>query len=298
MLLSTKSLEQISATVGRLTDLEGLPMPLAPCPSAEVLERVIGICRSVLFPGYYGGGCLAGATLVHHIGTRTERLLRLLEGEICAALTFEGRTFAPAEPSELAVALVERLPAVRELLLTDVEAAYAGDPAARSRGEVIVCYPATRALTCYRVAHELHRLGVPLIPRIIAETAHRETGIDIHPAASIGPAFSIDHGTGVVIGETCVIGRGVKIYQGVTLGARSFPLDGRGRPIKSLPRHPILGDDVIVYAGATILGRVTIGRGAVIGGNRWVTHDVPEGTRLTGDPLRPEAGAQRKEGRP
>ena len=178
------------------------------------------------------------------------------------------------------MALIGRLPEVRRILATDVEAAYLGDPAAQNYGEVISCYPVIRALTCYRLAHELHKVGVPLIPRIITELAHSETGIDIHPGAEIGSHFTIDHGTGTVIGETCIIGSHVKLYQGVTLGAKSFPLDEEGNPIKDIPRHPILCDDVVVYSNATILGRVKIGRGATIGANVWVTHDVEEGATL------------------
>ena len=166
------------------------------------------------------------------------------------------------------------------MLATDVEAAYNGDPAAESYGEIISCYPIIKALSNYRIAHELLLLGVPLIPRIITEMAHSETGIDIHPAARIGHHFTIDHGTGVVIGATCIIGNHVKLYQGVTLGAKSFPLDDDGHPIKGIPRHPILEDDVIVYSNATILGRITVGRSATVGGNIWVTEDVPAGARL------------------
>ena len=162
----------------------------------------------------------------------------------------------------------------------DVEAAYNGDPAAESYGEVIFCYPAIKAISNYRIAHELLELGVPLIPRIITEMAHSETGIDIHPAAKIGSYFTIDHGTGVVIGATSIIGNNVKLYQGVTLGAKSFPLDADGKPIKGIPRHPILEDNVIVYSNATILGRITIGRDATVGGNIWVTENVPAGARI------------------
>ena len=169
---------------------------------------------------------------------------------------------------------------MRRVLATDVAAAYNGDPAAHSFGEVISCYPAIRAISNYRIAHELLRLGVPLIPRIITEMAHSETGIDIHPGAVIGSHFTIDHGTGVVIGETCIIGNNVKLYQGVTLGAKSFPLDADGKPIKGIPRHPILEDNVIVYSNATILGRITIGQGATVGGNIWVTENVPPGARI------------------
>ena len=161
-----------------------------------------------------------------------------------------------------------------------MEAAYNGDPAAESYGEIISCYPIIKALSNYRIAHELLVLGVPLIPRIITEMAHSETGIDIHPAARIGHHFTIDHGTGVVIGATCIIGNYVKLYQGVTLGAKSFPLDENGHPIKGIPRHPILEDHVIVYSNATILGRITVGEGATVGGNIWVTEDVPAGARL------------------
>ena len=156
--------------------------------------------------------------------------------------------------------------------------------AAKNHGEIISCYPVIKALTNYRMAHELLLLGVPLIPRMLTEMAHSKTGIDIHPGAQIGESFTIDHGTGVVIGETCIIGRHVKLYQGVTLGARSFPLDEQGNPIKGIPRHPILEDDVVVYSNATILGRITIGHGAQIGGNIWVTHDVPAGCRVVQGP--------------
>ena len=182
--------------------------------------------------------------------------------------------------SNIAAQFISRLPLIRHTLATDVEAAYYGDPAATCFGEIICCYPIIRAITNYRIAHELYTLGVPLIPRIITEMAHSETGIDIHPGAKIGDHFTIDHGTGVVIGATCIIGNHVKLYQGVTLGAKSFPLDEHGNPIKGIPRHPILEDDVIVYSNATILGRITIGRGATIVGNIWVTESVPAGARI------------------
>jgi serine O-acetyltransferase len=177
-----------------------------------------------------------------------------------------------------------RLPGVRRLLATDVRAAYDGDPAATSPAETILCYPGVLALTCQRLAHELHVLGVPLLPRMITEHAHALTGIDIHPGARIGERFFIDHGTGVVIGETSEIGSGVRLYQGVTLGARSFPLDEHGHPVKGVPRHPIVEDDVIVYSGATILGRITVGAGSVIGGNVWLTRSVPPGSRIQQQP--------------
>lgn len=259
-----------------------------PLPSSAALEEIISLCRAVLFPGYYGQSTLNATTVRYHIGMEVERLFSLLTAQVQAGLCFAcqdeihpGGADCHAKAEGIAATLISSLPRLRRTLATDVEAAYLGDPAAQNYGEVISCYPAIRALTCYRVAHELCLLGVPLIPRIITEMAHSETGIDIHPGAQIGDYFTIDHGTGVVIGATCIIGNHVKLYQGVTLGAKSFPLDEHGNPVKNNPRHPILEDDVIVYSGATILGRVTIGRGAVIGANTWITHDVPPGEKET-----------------
>lgn len=256
-----------------------------PLPSAPMLEEIIALARAVLFPGYYGRSSLDRATVKYHIGMETERLYQLLTAQVEAGLCFDqAETAGPGccrtHAEAIAMDIITRLPEVRRILATDVEAAYLGDPAAQSYGEVISCYPAIKALTCYRIAHELQRLGVPLIPRIITEMAHSETGIDIHPAAQIGPSFTIDHGTGVVIGATCIIGSHVKLYQGVTLGAKSFPLDKDGHPVKNIPRHPILRDGVIVYSNATILGRVTIGEGAVIGANVWLTEDVAAGATV------------------
>ncbi len=259
-----------------------------PLPSSAALEEIIGLCRAVLFPGYYGKSTLNSVTVRYHIGMEVERLFSMLTAQIQAGLCF-GQQDGEAAPGAvdfhtkaeaIAAALISMLPQIRRSLATDVEAAYLGDPAAQNYGEVISCYPAIRALTCYRLAHELYKLDVPLIPRIITELAHSETGIDIHPGATIGEYFTIDHGTGVVIGATCIIGNHVKLYQGVTLGAKSFPLDAHGNPIKNNPRHPILEDDVIVYSNATILGRITIGKGAVVGANKWVTHDVPQGEKI------------------
>jgi serine O-acetyltransferase len=173
-----------------------------------------------------------------------------------------------------------RLPALRGLLETDAWAAFEGDPAASSPDEAVFCYPGMLAMLHHRIAHELYVLRVPLVPRMISELAHRATGIDIHPGAQIGASFFIDHGTGVVIGETCIIGSRVRLYQGVTLGARTFPLDEKGRPIKGIARHPIVEDDVVIYAGATILGRVTIGRGSTVGGNVSVTTNLPPRTHV------------------
>ena len=258
-----------------------------PLPSGKVLHEIIELCRAILFPGFYGKSTVNHHTITYHIGVNIERLYNLLTEQIHAGLCFDAKETGDCacdtkreKAIDLAGQFISRLPALREVLATDVEAAYNGAPAAESYGEIISCYPIIKALSNYRIAHELLLLGVPLIPRIITEMAHSETGIDIHPAARIGHHFTIDHGTGVVIGATCIIGNHVKLYQGVTLGAKSFPLDDDGHPIKGIPRHPILEDDVIVYSNATILGRITVGRGATVGGNIWVTEDVPAGARL------------------
>ena len=263
-----------------------------PLPSQPALAEAMDLCRAILFPGFYGKSNVNNQNLIFHVGVALEHLYGLMSKQIDAGLCFAtgwseveayGNSYVTAQDvrrqkaCELTREFIERLPALRQTLATDVEAAYLGDPAAESYGEVISCYPVIKAITNYRLAHELLLLGVPLIPRIITEMAHSETGIDIHPAATIGHHFTIDHGTGVVIGATCIIGNNVKLYQGVTLGAKSFPVDKEGNPIKGIPRHPILEDNVIVYANATILGRITIGHDAVIGGNIWVTEDVAPG---------------------
>ena len=258
-----------------------------PLPSGKVLHEIIELCRAILFPGFYGKSTVNHHTITYHIGVNIERLYNLLTEQIHAGLCFDAKETGDCacdtkreKAIDLAGQFISRLPALREVLATDVEAAYNGDPAAESYGEIISCYPIIKALSNYRIAHELLLLGVPLIPRIITEMAHSETGIDIHPGASVGEAFFIDHGTGVVIGETCVIGRGCRLYQGVTLGALSFPKGADGVLIKGIPRHPKLEDDVTVYAGATILGNITIGAGSVIGANTWVTRDVPRNSKV------------------
>ena len=252
-----------------------------PLPSGKVLEEIIDLSRAIIFPGYYGKSKINKHTIRYHIGMAVERLSKLLEEQILAGLCFccpnagKGEnTPCKLKAKEMAIQLIADLPEIRKTLATDVEAAFNGDPAAESFGEIISCYPVIKALTNYRIAHRLHTIGVPLIPRIISEMAHSETGIDIHPAATIGHHFTIDHGTGVVIGATCIIGNYVKLYQGVTLGAKSFPLDDNGNPIKGIARHPILEDNVIVYSNATILGRITIGQGSVVGANIWVTESM------------------------
>ena len=255
-----------------------------PLPSAKELEEIIELSRSILFPGFYGRSSVNFETIKYQIGMSVERLHKLLSRQIMAGLCFNEDCHCPnaadtrlcmqEEADKIAERIIEKFPTLRKTLSTDIQAAFDGDPAASNQGEVISCYPAVKAIINYRLAHELVLENVPLIPRMITEMAHSETGIDIHPAASIGSYFTIDHGTGVVIGATCIIGNHVKLYQGVTLGAKSFPLDKEGKPIKGIPRHPILGDNVVVYANATVLGRITIGRDCVIGANVWVTRDM------------------------
>lgn len=268
-----------------------------PLPSSEVLQKIIDLARGIIFPGYYGQSCINTNTLKYHLGVDIEQIYSLLVRQIQAGLVFSNfeesmavvaaynqstiNTEMRRMAEERAQRFISKLPELRRMLATDVVAAFNGDPAAKNYGEIISCYPVIKELTVYRIAHELWNLEVPLIPRMLTEMAHSETGIDIHPGATIGEYFTIDHGTGVVIGETSIIGKNVKLYQGVTLGAKSFPLDEKGNPIKGIPRHPILEDDVIVYSNASILGRITIGKGAVIGGNIWVTQDVPAGASIT-----------------
>ncbi|MDD2284264.1 MAG: DapH/DapD/GlmU-related protein [Paludibacter sp.] len=257
-----------------------------PMPSVDVLSEIVMLIRSVLFPGYFGDAGVNSNTMLYHIGVNIDKLLSMLQQQIKAGLCFdaasEEQICAEIErmAEEKSLAFISQLPEIREKLYTDIVASYNGDPAAKSYGEVIFCYPGIRAISSYRIANALLLLGVPLIPRIISEMAHSETGIDIHPGATIGEYFTIDHGTGVVIGETSRIGKNVKMYQGVTLGAKSFPLDEQGNPIKGIDRHPKIGDNVIIYSNSTILGNITIGDSAVIGGNIWVDQDVKPGAKL------------------
>lgn len=254
-------------------------------PSIDELKKAVEMLRSVIFPGYYLHSELREDTMSYYIGSTLDKCYSILTEQLKRGYCFACQsdhfcTSCEKRASDAAKHLLERLPYIRHMLSTDAEAAYMGDPAAKSTGETIFCYPSIRALTNHRIAHELYRLGVPIIPRLISEMAHSEAGIDIHPGAEIDEFFFIDHGTGTVIGETSVIGKHVQIYQGVTLGARSFPKDADGNPIKNIPRHPIVEDGVIIYAGATILGRVTIGKNAMVGGNIWLTRDVPAGEKV------------------
>lgn len=248
------------------------PTPGAPAPDRKTVIGVIKDLQALLFPGYYRcERALSPAELLTRVETR-------LGGEIAAALHFRGEG---GDPIALTDAFLSALPTIKELLLKDIEALYLGDPAAKCREEILLCYPGFYAISIYRMAHELYRLGVPLLPRIMTEYAHEKTGIDIHAGATIGEYFFIDHGTGIVIGETTVIGHHVKLYQGVTLGAKSFETDENGNPVKNIKRHPNIGNHVVIYAGATILGgSTTVGDGVTVGGNVWLTHSVEPGTTV------------------
>jgi serine O-acetyltransferase len=251
------------------------PLPELPSRSATI-EIVDGIAAA-LFPRHYGPRDLT-------YGRVDAFVTETLQGSLAAPsrqIRLEFALTARTAPGDIADRFAEALPRLRAVLETDIQAAYEGDPAATSIDEVMECYPGVAAVIRHRIAHELHRLGLPMLARIVAEGAHSTTGIDIHPGASIGGSFFIDHGTGVVIGETAVLGERVRLYQGVTLGARRFELDARGALAKNYPRHPIIEDDVVIYAGASVLGRITVGRGSTIAGNVWLTHSVPPGSTIT-----------------
>ncbi len=284
--------KRILDTIKKLSDIESFKdichqqLHNHPMPSQDVLAEIVQLTRAILFPGYFGSADVNSKTMLYHIGVNVDKLHALLTSQIKAGLCFDARNEGDVcsqldiDAVERATTFIAQLPEIREKLHTDVIAAYNGDPAAKSFGEVILCYPSIRAISNYRIANALLKLNVPLIPRMITEMAHSETGIDIHPGATIGNYFTIDHGTGVVIGETATIGTNVKMYQGVTLGAKSFPLDENGNPIKGIQRHPTIGNDVVIYSNSTILGTITVGDGAVIGGNIWVDADVAPGAKL------------------
>ncbi len=266
-----------------------------PLPSRDVLSTAVEDLRSVLFPGYFGTSELSKGSMRFHIGSTLDRLLGVLQEQIwrglcfdCTEVTVTSCAICQHRSLDCTRSFFNKLPEIQQKLSRDVLAAFQGDPAAPSPDEVVFSYPGLLAITNYRIAHELFLLHVPVIPRIITELAHGATGIDIHPGARIGEGLFIDHGTGVVIGETCEIGDRVRIYQGVTLGAKSFPMDKNGNAMKGTKRHPIVQDDAIIYSGATILGRVTIGRGSTIGGNVWLDHDVAPGSVITQARVRSE----------
>jgi len=279
----------------RMTALERRNRHTTPprLPSRRILVSVTeGLCAA-LFPNRLGSSELADEGIDHYVGHTLNRTLRELMVQIQHELHYNsGLELLSNEDRERSAFITQefaqQLPEVRRLVESDIKAAYEGDPAARNIDEVLVCYPGIMATMYYRLAHEVCKLGVPLIARMISEIAHSETGIEIHPGAQIGRSFFIDHGTGVVIGETAVIGNNVRLYQAVTLGAKRFPLDENGALVKGNLRHPIVEDDVVVYAGATILGRITIGRGSTIGGNVWLTRSVPSGSNISQAQMRQE----------
>ncbi len=266
----------------------------APLPSKEAVTRIIDGLFAALFPTHFVLPDLTDEGIDYFVGQTLDEALRSLVNQVRLELQFASRQPDQSSRDQARDAIritrefAARLPEVRALLENDILAAYQGDPAAKSVEEVRVCYPGIWAITHHRLAHQLYLLGVPLLARIISELAHSATGIDIHPGAKIGASFFIDHGTGVVIGETAIIGRRVRLYQAVTLGAKSFPVGEDGTLIKGIARHPIVEDDVVIYAGATILGRVTIGRGSTIGGNVWLTRSVPPGSNITQAQVRSE----------
>lgn len=279
----------INEIVAQLTDeapvKDFYPAQATRLPSVQAVKDIAELGLQLFFPGFYTEHRSDNLFNAFNTGSLLFRLSDLLKEQcllcLCFACTAD-RTGICTECEERALSIVQgflkSLPEIRRKLYSDIRAIYDGDPAAVSYAEIIYCYPAVRALLHFRMAHELYVLGIPILPRLMTELAHQSTGIDIHPGATIGEALAIDHGTGIVIGETCIIGANVKLYQGVTLGARSFSLDERGLPVKGVPRHPIVEDGVVIYANATILGRITIGKNSIIGGNVWLTQSVPGGS--------------------
>ncbi len=276
---------RLTAVVDALSDLTSRAPAARELPSAACLQAVVEALRTALFADRLGPGGLDADGRRAFVHTTLHDALEALTAQLALEPGLSD------DPSQLGLAFAEALPGIRRVLDTDLQAAVDGDPAAHSTTEVLLCYPGFAATLHHRLAHVLHGLGAPIVARAVAELGHAVTGIDIHPGATIGERFFIDHGTGVVIGETAVIGRNVRLYQGVTLGARSFPVDADGQIIRGAPRHPILEDDVHVYAGATILGRVTIGQGSVIGGGVWLTRGVPAHSRVLQAPLRADSFA-------
>jgi serine O-acetyltransferase len=255
-------------------------------PSRNDCIEIVQQLRSLLFPGFFRLAEYSEEGMIFHVGAALDLIAISIKEQIrrgfCFSCCGEGNLQQCSDRAlNITSAFIEKIPDIKLLLIEDVQAAYTGDPAAQSPSETIFCYPGIYAITNHRIAHELYSLGVPVIPRIISENAHTITGIDIHPGAKIGRSFFIDHGTGVVIGETSIVGDRVRIYQGVTLGAKSFPLDEKGNPLKGIDRHPIIEDDVVIYAGATILGRITVGARSVIGGNVWLTQSVPPDSSIS-----------------
>lgn len=255
-------------------------------PSRDAMEQVLGGCLAALFPTHYGRPDLNDGSIDFFVGQALSDMLRTLQEQVRRGLFFvadqdiENDQALRERAAAITAEFARRLPDVRADVVSDLQAAYQGDPAATSVSEILLCYPGIQAVICHRLAHRLYGLGAQFLARLLSDIAHARTGIDIHPGARIGRSFFIDHGTGVVIGQTAVIGERVRLYQQVTLGAKRFEVDDDGSLVKGLDRHPVVEDDVVVYAGATVLGRVTIGRGSVIGGNVWLTHSVPPNSQV------------------
>lgn len=276
-------LQRNVAVLAAHTEKEDSMMPAtgAPLPSVDEVRRIVQLVKAIIFTDYFHKRQADERMRSYSIGVNMEELYELLCHQIACGLQFCTECHDDAEETArgLALRFIEELPEIKRLLYTDVEAMFDNDPAAQTYGEVIFSYPVVNTMTHYRTAHVLHKMEVPILPRIITEQAHSETGIDIHPGATIGEFFAIDHGTGVVIGETCIIGAHVTLYQGVTLGAKSFKYDKDGNML-NIPRHPIIEDYVTIYSNASILGRITIGHHSIIGGNIWVTNDVKPYSRI------------------
>lgn len=259
-------------------------VPVAPShfPSVENLKGMMNTVKTLFFPDFFDKYRATQTMRSYFIGAALEQLHSVLREEIAHALQFDTERCnqeALDQSERLTLSFIAMLPNIKEMLYTDVQAIYNNDPAAGNFGEIILSYPTVNAMIHYRTAHGLYLLGIPVIPRILTELAHSSTGIDINPGASIGRYFAIDHGTGVVIGQTCIIGDHVTLYQGVTLGAKSFQSGDDGRPV-DLPRHPIIQDNVTIYSNASVLGRITVGHDSIIGGNVWVTEDVPPHSKI------------------
>jgi len=261
-------------------------------PSREAITAILDGLSAALFPTHYGRTDLSDESIDYFVGNTLNATLNSLVGQVRRALLFvskeegeeggdAGERMHHAQAVDITRRFAAQLKAIRDLLVSDLQAAYQGDPAATSMSEILLCYPGMTAIIYHRFAHALYGLGAPFLARLISRIAHSSTGIDIHPGARIGSHFFIDHGTGVVIGETAIIGSHVRLYQAVTLGAKRFPADESGALIKGNARHPIVEDEVVIYAGATILGRIVIGRGSTIGGNVWLTQSVPPGSNVT-----------------
>lgn len=242
-------------------------------PSIDSVRHIIELLKQIFFPGFFGSGVGSRESRFYHVGINMEKLIEEIEEQISLSFSCFNGGKSDEEVEQIALQFVNNLPEIKRVLYTDIEAMFKSDPAVTAYSEIIFCYPIMQAMVHYRVAHSLLKLKVPVLPRIITEMAHSATGIDIHPGAEIGEYFSIDHGTGVVIGETCIIGNHVTLYQGVTLGAKKFTYNESGQPVNT-PRHPIIEDNVTIYSNSSILGRITIGHDTIVGGNIWLTESV------------------------